>query len=197
MTGPEARKALREWIRDTIDGQTSIRLPDIASQAATVFGQDSAFLLALLNDQFRQVIYDNVQLVIAQTRLPVVRLGDEIVDRDEVTRRAHNMAIARRWTTFFEHVGNRHVLLTNMTKADLLTAAQERYRRANVEQAYGTLWTSLANQMRDDQVVGDVFQPETINTLWQQISGEFAATDNPVLMTVDNDATNRPFARTA
>jgi hypothetical protein len=169
LTEQSARDRLREWIRGQIDGQHAVKLPDIATLGVEHFMNDTAFLRALFGEQLRSLIYAQAQTVFKQTRPAAIQLGDEIVDQEEMAKRAER--VNARWSKWLEHAGQQHVQLLQMDRIQLLTAAAERESRADVEFKRATFLRELADGLRGRKKVGEVFKMEEIEAVWNRVHG--------------------------
>lgn len=66
-----------------------------------------------------------------------------------------------------------HMLLTDMTRADLLSAASDRTGRAHDELVKAKTWETLAARMTSDTAtVGEQFRLEEIDQIFESLRGE-------------------------
>jgi hypothetical protein len=152
---------VRQWFRDaTSDPAEEVKLGDIADEAVDHFLADQKFLHGPIADLIRMAAYDAAQRIVANTR-NLVALGDTVVSREQAARRAKASAF---WT-WMEHVGNRHIRLPEMTREDLLTAAQERRLRGQREMGLADLWESIADKLEGGQRVHERFSQEELDSL--------------------------------
>ena len=153
---------VRLWIKGQVDGAPAVRLPDLTDRAVEHFSKQKPFIRSFLAEQLRPIVYEQARIVLQDTRrdgAPIL-LGDELVNREEFKRRA--TAIASKWSQWIEHSGDRHIRLLDMTRADLLAAAEERYQRGQREMGLARLWRKLAAGLGDGEVVRERFTPEQI-----------------------------------
>lgn len=136
------RSEVRAWVRAQLDGQGEVRLPELARAAIAHFEADAAFVAAFLAELLTPIVYEEVQRVVAETRGRRFVLGEVVTDREGVAARAR--VLRSRWAIWLEHVGDRHVLLREMDRADCLAAAAERGEREATEGAYRLFFEALA-----------------------------------------------------
>ena len=163
MTVATPTSRVRDWIYQEIDGMDTVKLPELANAAVAHFSQDPTFVHAFLETHLRPIIYDLAQKAMAATRgrENVIMAGETLLTRDGISKDAKKLQ--SKWERWLEHVGDRHVRLTEMTKSDLLKAAEERRKRANTDIRIAALWEALAERMEGDQKVGELFTPEQID----------------------------------
>lgn len=154
MSAQTARQQVYAWVRGELDGQTTVRLPELTDRMVAHFSTDAEFVSAWLSETLRPIAYDAVQRVIAGTRAYVI-IADEAVPHEEAVRAIK--AKRPRWQAFLEHAGDRHVRLFEMTRQDLLLAADEREKRGAAEMRLAALWRYLAEQLNDSETVGQHF----------------------------------------
>lgn len=63
------RAELRSWIRDQINGESEVSLPDLSERAVRFAIKDKVFLKALLLELLRPMVYQEARDVIAPTRV--------------------------------------------------------------------------------------------------------------------------------
>lgn len=164
MSEPRAVQRIDDWIKNEIDGAASVVLPDIARRGRDAFLADTAYLQVLFADQLEDLVYRRAQRVFGRTRQGPVLLGDEVVDEEEFRRRSGRLAT--KWANWLEHTGSEHVLLTAMTRVQLLAAAQEREGRAEAEARRAVFLRALAAELPGLTTVGEVFSTAQIERAW-------------------------------
>ncbi len=173
-TQKSVRSEVRAWIRAALDGEDAIELPFLTEQACTHFAKQPKVVERYFQENFRQMVYSEAQSVVATTRTATsthIQLGDELVTREELTKRAKKS----RWSSWMEHVGERHIRLPKMTRDDLLKAAGERRQRASIDISRAMLMERLAEQLEDGETVEDRYTDEDIDRILNEITEE--ATD--------------------
>lgn len=166
MSAQTARQQVYAWVRGQMGGQASFSLPELTDRMVAHFSTDKDFIAAWLGETLRPIAYDAVQRVCATTRAYVV-IADEAVPHAEAVRAIRERR--PRWQAFMEHAGDRHVRLLDMTRRDLLLAADEREKRGAVEMRFAALWRHLAQQMTDTETVGQHFNETQIEEIAKQI----------------------------
>lgn len=183
---PSARAQLRTWIRAQIDGQSEVSLPDLTTSAVEWVSskENRSLAQALLAEFLRPWVYEEALRVVSESRAEartnpstaphqLIQLGDTIVSRSAVTRRA--ATLERYWLGFREHAGDRHVLLMDMTSADLALAEAERRKRADTDTEHADLWAKLRTRLENGQRVRDVWSAQEIEAARQAIRDARAA----------------------
>lgn len=160
------RMQVAQFVRDRIEGQDSVNLPDLTEAALGHFMRDPDWVEAFLRSQFSPMLYTIAQNVIAQRRSGQIIVGNVIasqqVAKQMVSRRP-------RWQMWLEHDGNEYVALPSMTREGLLRAADGREQRANREAGIASVWRALAANMQPGQRVADVYDEDAINAVVDQM----------------------------
>lgn len=164
------RKALREWLREEIDQQVSIDLPDLADRAVAHFMQDKAFMAGVAKDIIRPAVYEMGVQLLARTRdEATIMLGDEAVTETEFERRAQRVAL--RWTRWMEHTGTDYRQFMRLDSAALTAAADRRVKRADTEKKIARFERLLAKNLEGKEVVEDRYTAEELEEIWMNLNG--------------------------
>ena len=166
-TEASVRRDMAKWIRNRIDGENVVHLPDLAKEAGEHFGSDNGFVNRFFRQQFGTIFYEMVQSTVARTRSMHLMLGDDIVSQDEI--RDRSMRLSAKWSNWLEHVGDRHIRLLSMSADHLYMAAQERRERAAIDIQRAELLEALAKQLEPGETVGDRFSDDDIERIWQHV----------------------------
>lgn len=160
-----ARGQVRAWVQRTVADEDEVMVPVLREQALRHFGGDQVFMQQLFAEAVGDMIYDLALSVMAQSRgrQNVIELGDAITSKDGITRRT--LKLRQQWNLWREHAGDRHYLLLNMTRDQLLLAARERRARAGRELDVAELWERLAEMMIGEEKVGDKFTEDQIEEI--------------------------------
>jgi len=164
------RQELAAWFRQQLAGVEEVVLPDLARKAVAARRDDLEFLQAWYDDTIYAVAYGIGVQVCAETRVP--RVEHDTPSQPAATEGAPR----RRWLDAFEHVGDRYLRLGEMTKADLLRAAEERERPALTELHRVGLMRRLGEKLRGEQRVGEVFTEEQIDRWARLLKVKFTVT---------------------
>lgn len=156
---PGARARLRMWIREEIKDRAEVSIKEVQSKAIASILKDRAFLKAVVVELLSPLIYEEIRLVVGQSREHLV-LGGDVVTRQGLSERASKLR--RSWGDWLEHAGSRHVLLMEMTPDDLEAAEAERRKRGDTEYELADLWAELRSKLKPDQRVKDVFTADEI-----------------------------------
>lgn len=160
------RTQLREWIDNEIATSDQIKLPDLVNSAVNHFESDNRFVREFMRENLRDVIYEEAQRFVSLTRSHV-QLGDMVTSRGQFKTLARHKSPFQTW---LEHVGDHHVLVLDMTKSDLILAAQERQKRGEHEIAIASLWRAMAERLSAAQRVREVFTPDEIEAMFHQLN---------------------------
>jgi hypothetical protein len=156
------RQQLGAWMRQRIADMDEVHLPDLAREAIAAHRGDTAFLAAWFEDTAYPVAYTIGTQICAETRAPTI---DE--EAAQAARPARGLRAG--WFSRMEHAGANYLRLGDMTKADLLTMAEEREGQALTELRMVGLARKLAARMADDgKRVREVFSEEEIDR-WDRL----------------------------
>jgi hypothetical protein len=156
------RQQLGAWMRQRIADMDEVNLPDLARQAVAAHKGDAAFLAAWFEDTAYPVAYTIGTQICAETRVPTI--DEEAAPAAQTERKPRGG-----WFSRMEHAGANYLRLGDMTRADLLTMAEEREGQALTELRMVGLARKLAAQMADDgKRVREVFSEEAIDR-WDRL----------------------------
>lgn len=167
-----ARARLRELVKDEVESRNEIHVADLAKHLTGILRADKAFLKAFVDEVLPSAVYEEVQKAIGRTR-SLVRNGDYAATGEVMAQRRERFA--SRFERWYEHSGGRTVKLLEMTREDLLAAAEERRKRGDTEIRIARLWETLANGLEGGQSVGDRFTTDEIESRYSEIEGETAS----------------------
>jgi hypothetical protein len=179
MKEPSARVLVRGWLRQHMEAERKARggfeLPTVVDAAVAHFKPQAEVVEVFLRECFRPLVYDEAQRMVGSDRQrddadALIVTGDKVVSRQALAAKA--TAFAKRWEHFTEHAGERHVVVFEMTKADLLTAADARERQAQPHLVYARLWRNLAADLQDGQRVRDRFSALELERRYQVVKAE-------------------------
>ncbi|HYW88190.1 MAG TPA: hypothetical protein VFB50_10495 [Chloroflexota bacterium] len=166
---PHARlqAALRQLLAEAGE---SVEIPILADRLLEMVDADPAWRQGLLRPSIETFAREAVQRHVASTRGLLV-FGTEVVTRREFERRVHQRA--QRFERWREHVGDRHLKLMDMTRAELQRAAAERITRGLEELRIAALELRLADRLEDDQTVRNAWSTEEIALLVDRLGIEW------------------------
>ncbi len=163
MARKSARAELASFVRETIEGEDRVEMGDLVETAIGKFQQDPAWVNAFLREQLYSIVYGIAQNVVARTRSGAVIVGSAIVSQSGA--RAIATAPRPRWQSWLEHDGSGYVRLPEMTREQLLAAADQREGRAQREASIAAFWRVLADHLNAGQRVADVFDDAQLDAL--------------------------------
>lgn len=164
---PTAKERLKIWIKEQIDGQRTLRAPDVANLALKELSLDREFMADFGAEMLRTAVYELVLDVITSgrdsangiTRIDgpqsVIAPNQSTDTRASLKRRL--AMLERRYSSWYEHVGNQHVALLEMTAAQLQTAEDERRTRVAHESRIADFLAAIRQRLTDGQKVRDGF----------------------------------------
>lgn len=135
-----ARTQVREWIRELTEGKNEVRLVEITSDALNHFTADGEFVQRFLAETLRPMVHELAQECLAAGRAQYI---------DQVTRSIQEGKAPRSgvFASWFEHAGDKHINIMEMTRRDLFLAANERQDRGEHEIALAGLWREMASKL--------------------------------------------------
>ena len=163
-----ARAVIRQWVRDEIENESEIDLPELADKAVSYFQTDNVIMGRLFAEGMRNLVYSLAESVLAQTRPNLRIVGGKAQDPEKLTTKVRKKA----WEAWMEHVGDKHVRLVEMDRESLLTAAAGRRLSANRNVEIARLFEGIASRLEGGEVVGDRFGHDDIESLRIQLEAE-------------------------
>lgn len=162
------RARIRAWVREQADGREELNLSELADGLLERLMQDPEALRAYL----RPGLMEDVRAVLHNLRGFILMGPNTAATPEAITRRG--ASLTRRWASWYEHVGERHISLLSMTRTDLLAAAAERRQRAAVEMGIADFLVGLASQLPEgeegtggEKTVGECLTAEQVQQVWQ------------------------------
>lgn len=170
----QRRKQLREWIKERVEDQDSVDLPELADEAVKFFSEKPHFVRDIMGEMLRGHVYEIGQNMLKSTHgEPVVMLGETAVTQSEFKRRSG--ALSERFSRWMEHTGDQYERLTKLTSVELLNAAGNRERRANTEIAVAKFLRRVASGLSEGQRVEERYSATELEALWTNAEQEVAA----------------------
>jgi hypothetical protein len=192
-SGKAARNAsaeINERIREHIDGKSVVNLAEYTREfVAHLLAEDPSLVERFLHEQVYQLVYNRVQRVAAETRGTFMVVGGKYSKRTDIRETVENaLKVKKGWFDHLEYVaGVGHVRLGDMTKRQLLIAADTREARGGIEFKYAATFRQLAAKMPDneDVAVRDIIPEETeIGDLHEALTVETIVTDTRPKVTI-------------
>lgn len=157
-TEQSSRARVAQWVREHIEGKDEVRVPDLVDAAIATFSKDRRFLTSLANETLREMVYRQAVQTLSTSR-SFISAGDVALTREGIKERARKHSVFANW---LEHAGDRHVRLMDMTREDLLIAANEREKRGSHEMQLAALWRTIANGLEGGQTVSSKYSAQDI-----------------------------------
>lgn len=166
MTEISARARIREVVKVRIEGADEISIPMLTDSLVALLRGDAEFMQEFVSTALRSEVYTQVSQAVAASR-NLTQIGDHALTKVGLDARAEKFA--NRFLGWFEHSGDRHVNLMDMTREDLLVSASERRKRGQREYKIAELWTRIADGLEGGQRVQERFTAEEIDGLYARI----------------------------
>lgn len=164
---PTARNRLKAWVKERIEGERTLRAPDVAKLAVEELSLDREFLADFGKEMLRTAVYELVLDVIAEGRgahyeVSVLAGPQSAIAPTQSTDSRANVKrrlamLERRYASWYEHVGDQHVALLEMTAAQLEIAEKERRARVAQESRIAEFLAVLRKRLKGEQKVRDRF----------------------------------------
>lgn len=164
LAGPE----LRKWMAEQIAARDIVRLPELADEGVQHFEDDTELLILLGRQSLRAQLYGYGTAIMAETR--TTRLPTASGNMSEEALQAAGRQFSAKFQKWREHAGDTYYITLNMTREDLLLAAEERENRGLRDLQVAALWRQMARQMLVGQRVSEVFTAEKIAELHRTLS---------------------------
>lgn len=183
---PTAKTRLKSWVKDKIEGERSLRAPDVATLAVDELSLDRGFLADFGKEMLRTAVYELVLDVIAEGRALHHEVSvldgpqSEITPTRSTDTRANvkrRLALLeRRYSSWYEHVGDQHIAFLEMTAPQLELAEKERRARGTHEirlaDFLGVVRKRLEGQQRVRERFTDLAQLDFIRSACMDKKGE-------------------------
>lgn len=168
MSEISARGRIRELVKIRIEDADEFSIPVMTDSILALLREDEPFLQEFMETTLRNEVYELIGDVVKASR-NLIQLGEHALTPDALERRTEKFA--SRFLGWYEHAGDKHVNLMEMSREDLLVAAAERRTRGQREYRIAALWSQLAEGLEGGQAVKDRFTAEEIEGLYTRIEG--------------------------
>ena len=113
----------------------------------------------------RPMLYDCLVALVQRNR-NFIFLGDQAVTKAALARQA-----SHRFRSWMEHVGDHYIVLKTMTSRDLTVANAELVEQGKAVMSHAQFLIELRDRrgMDDGQVVGDVWNDEELEEVWDDV----------------------------
>jgi hypothetical protein len=165
----EIAQKTRALLAEPINLGVEIRLPDVTDEILALLTQDEDFERRLLTEFTRAAVYSVVQSVVQQPR----SIGYLYRQRAALAPQQRRTAsLADRMQHWYERVGDRHIPVLDMTRADLDEAIAERRRTADFQNYVAGVWETVRDQLGPTDRIGDKFSKEALAALALELAGQ-------------------------
>lgn len=156
-----AKMRLYQWAVQKATGFNSperIRISDILEEARREFMSDPAWVHRFCDEILDEIVRSVITQAVASTRghrkryifKDTVMAAEVYAQQTTAEASALSASLMQKWMNWREHTGNGHVRLLDMTRQDLIKAAELRERRAQRDLELAALWRAIADRLPDD-----------------------------------------------
>jgi hypothetical protein len=171
----QVRTIIRRWVEAELEAAEAIELPAVRDAVVRRLLANPALVQRALTALVGPTVYEVARVVLAQRR-DLVPTGPERYETP--ARLAERLTrLTDRWQQWLEKGVTVHVPVVRMTRADLLAAAERRRHVAAHHTGVAAFFEALAHQLRDGQVVADVFSETELDHLYLVHTTARPATD--------------------
>lgn len=160
---------ITERVQEQLDEHGAADVPEAVDAAIDHFGQNQDFVRSLMHEIFRPAAYQASRQAIAATRggNPVT-LGNKVMSREEFERRAKHRF--ERWVVNVK--SHRDVQFMDLERSELELWRNRNERLAKTFGGYVRLCDRLMEQMGDGERVSDLFTPEEVEEIYQEVQAQ-------------------------
>lgn len=187
MADTSHRSAVDAWMRDYIDANPRLEIPGLAEEALRHFRRDEQFMRSIAEDAIYLWFYDAARSGIHSTRkttpvagtedptpAPIPPAGEttvwnKTIDLPEILRRTRRAA--PHFARFMENLGKKQIRLLDMTREEVVAAAEIHDDRSAYEGRRRDFLLYLADQMGDDDKVCDRFNADDLRSIYDELGG--------------------------
>jgi hypothetical protein len=175
MPKPSVLAEFTNWVAGYVRDHPDASAPEVSKAAVDAWyarGPDA--VRELLECLAQRAVYELVLDVFAATRGVTKGLESRARGTGSIVREilAHQdeavEKLRARFAIWREHAGDRHYILTEMTKPQLLQAATERRTRAGTELGIALFLERLAHRLKDGEKVSDRWSPAEMERLLRE-----------------------------
>ena len=172
-----ATSTLREWMRDRISLAGEVKIKELGEEGIQFLAEDQERLNQFVTERVYDMAAEIGRAVLLETRRIKRFYEAEAKTEEEKQQRLG------RWFQRMEHqpVRGNYMRLQAMTRQDLLSAAEEREKRATVELVTARWYRLLAAGMSDEQTVSDRYSPEQVASFYESAADSLLANLNAII----------------
>lgn len=156
------RTILARFVRARLDeGEHEIRTQQMITLATERFENDEEFAAAAVRDVIQQLVPEILSAEFTSRRSEYVTTAVGAVSHQRLEE-----TVADRLGKVFENALGRYVIFNDMTRGDLLAAAESREKRAAGELRWANFERDVAARLPNDKVtVGEALEPAVLADL--------------------------------
>lgn len=162
----EAEALARTLVRARLEVDGYVKLPDVTRELVEHYLQDPDWLRRYLTEALRPLLYDVAQGVVKRTRGHIV-FHEEVVKAQALGERVRKNPKFSLWT---ERVLDRHKRLFEMSREDLIVAAEEREKRGGIEIKTAVFFREIAKPMQSTDRVGNLWDDASLSELSKRLA---------------------------
>ena len=173
-----ATSLLREWMRDRISLAGEVKIKELGEEGIQFLAEDQERLNQFVTERVYDMAAEIGRAVLLETRRIKRFYEAEAKTEEEKQQRLS------RWFQRMEHqpVRGNYMRLQAMTRQDLLSAAEEREKRATVELVTARWYRLLAAGMvADDQTVSQRYTPEQVASFYDSAADSLLSNLNAII----------------
>lgn len=156
------RRGLLQWFQARIDGLPEWSIDELADNAFAEVSRHPEWIKSICMSWVRERL---TEFSAHERPSGYVPFGDRVIDRDGPELQERADALMKKWGRWAEHDGNQYVRLLEMTRSQLLIAAEQRERAARTERVRAELCRMLADVLEEGQQVKDCVGPEELERM--------------------------------
>lgn len=169
----KTEKTLRQKItarfREMDEGLREYKLTDLVKAITTELARDPKFARQFVETMAYTMVYAVCIDVISKGRGG--RIGD-LVFTPRMANDAKLIPVFARWGTHREHIGDKYVLLVDLTKAMGRQVIAERQKGVETELRYIKLIERLTRPLKSNQTIKSKWSPKDIHHIWTELEEE-------------------------
>lgn len=155
------RRLLHTFIEERLEGENEVRTNELVAHAYHKFRNDPEFIDAAVRDAIQQMIPQMLGETLRRRRSRWVTTAVGAISRQRLEDTARE-----RLEQVFENANGRYLEFTEMTRPDLLAAAEGREKRAAGELKWANFERAVAKLLPNDEIkVGDQLDSKTLGGL--------------------------------
>lgn len=162
------RRLLHTFIEERLEGEHEVRTNELVAHAYHKFRNDPEFIDAAVRDAIQQLIPQMLGEAFRARRSQWITTAVGAISRQRLED-----TVRERLSSVFENANGKYIEFINMTRSDLLAAAESREKRAEGELKWARLERDTAKLLPNDEVtVGEALDDSVLATLLSRHFGK-------------------------